>query len=466
MSKFDVLTKYIPMIRTDSIGEWAIDEENNGTKEHTIQMPFVAYSEIVNRFIDDVYAFEKNNKDMEFAGYGDTLKDNGLEWDMKSMKNAEVSDLNAQCVLALIMGAVRAERFCNGALLDFFKSGCILKWLERLNNIDLGGWTMDISKMKALSYDELRGLYRSFLNDQNISKETIKTTYTDTFYIWRKGGRELFWNVVSSKDFANEAKEVLRKTLSENSTGNVNSLVNDYMYHLRKFRLFLDSDGTAELAVPKKENNAKRAYTSKKKRDIDVPKPSIEQVEFYLAKWDGLENYHLQENALNKLFFELCSSNTDVTDILLKASTLNDFYSTNIFSIYPVAKHICSLNIDSRLKSGDVNLVSDIQHVTISDTEKNFYSFASKYCSHHNPLAYPIYDSYVDEMLRYFRNRDGFSDFQDVDLKDYVRFKGILIDFRAFYGLDKYNLKQIDQYVWQLGKDYFPKNYGKKKQGD
>lgn len=150
----------------------------------------------------------------------------------------------------------------------------------------------------------------------------------------------------------------------------------------------------------------------------------------------------------------------------MKASTLNDFYSTNIFSIYPVAKHICALDIDARLKAGDVTLVGDIQYVPIGDTEKNFYSFATKYCSHHNPLDYPIYDSYVDEVLRYFRNRDSFSDFQDGDLKDYVKFKGILIDFRAFYGLDKFSLKQIDQYVWQLGKDYFPKNYGKKKRGD
>ena len=37
----------------------------------------------------------------------------------------------------------------------------------------------------------------------------------------------------------------------------------------------------------------------------------------------------------------------------------------------------------------------------------------------------------------------------------------ILIDFRAFYGLDKYSLKQIDPYVWKLGKDYFQTNYGK-----
>jgi hypothetical protein len=318
--------------------------------------------------------------------------------------------------------------------------------------------------MIVLSYDELRSLYREFLHSQNISKLTINTAYTDTFYLWRKGSKDLFWNAVTATDFENEAKNSLIQALSENSTGNVKSLVNSYLSHLRRFRLFLASDGTAEPLTSKQENAANRTYTRKKKKDVDVPDPSIELVEFYLTNWKRLENYHLQEDALNKLFFELCPKNTDVIDVLLKASTLNDFYSTNIFSIYPVAKHICALDIDARLKAGDVTLVRDIQYITIGDTEKNFYSFATKYCSHHNPLDYPIYDSYVDEVLRYFKNRDSFSDFQDGDLKDYVKFKGILIDFRAFYGLDKFNLKQIDKYVWQLGKDYFPKNYGKKKE--
>jgi len=318
--------------------------------------------------------------------------------------------------------------------------------------------------MKALSYEELRALYRNFLHSQNISKLTVNTAYADTFYLWRNGSKDLFWNAVTSTDFENAAKNELIKALSENSTGNAKSNVNSYLSHLRRFRLFLVSDGTAAPATLRQDKTAHPTFTRKKKMDVDVPVPSPEQVEFYLAKCSELENYHLQEDALNKLFFELCPKNTDVIDILLKASTLNDFYSTNIFSIYPVAKHICDLDIDVRLKAGDVTLVRDIQYVTIGDTEKNFYSFASKYCSHHNPLDYPIYDSYVDEVLRFFRNRDSFSDFQDADLKDYVKFKGILIDFRAFYSLDKYNLKQIDQYVWLLGKDYFPKNYGKKKQ--
>jgi hypothetical protein len=38
MSKFDVLTKYISMIQLDSIDEWIIDKENDGTPEHPIQM--------------------------------------------------------------------------------------------------------------------------------------------------------------------------------------------------------------------------------------------------------------------------------------------------------------------------------------------------------------------------------------------------------------------------------------------
>ena len=136
MSKFDILTKYISMIQTDNIGEFFIDKENDGTPEHPIQMPFVGYSEMVHNFIDDVYTFEKSNKDMELTRYGEILKDNGLEWDLESMKSADISNLNLQCVMALIMGAVRAERFCDGALLDFFKSGYILKWLERLKSIE------------------------------------------------------------------------------------------------------------------------------------------------------------------------------------------------------------------------------------------------------------------------------------------------------------------------------------------
>lgn len=33
MSQFESLTKYIPMLHEDHIGEWVIDQENDGTAE-------------------------------------------------------------------------------------------------------------------------------------------------------------------------------------------------------------------------------------------------------------------------------------------------------------------------------------------------------------------------------------------------------------------------------------------------
>lgn len=81
-------------------------------------------------------------------------------------------------------------------------------------------------------------------------------------------------------------------------------------------------------------------------------------------------------------------------DVLIKVCSLNDFYSTNLYSPFRVAKHIVSLNIDDRLNNNDLDLVNDIAKVKINDDKMiNFYSFATKYCSHHKPIKYPIYDS-------------------------------------------------------------------------
>ena len=192
---------------------------------------------------------------------------------------------------------------------------------------------------------------------------------------------------------------------------------------------------------------------------IDIPRPSKNEVEKYLKKWDSLENYVLQEDSLNKLFFKTYPKNNDINDILIKASSLNDFYSTNIFSIFPVAKHILKLDIDARLEKGDTTLVNDIAKLKINGVDKNFYSFATKYCSHHFPEVFPIYDSFVEKCLMYFYKKDKFCNFKKEELKDYTNFKNVLVCFKKYYGIDNYNLKDIDRYLWQLGKEYFPKKY-------
>jgi hypothetical protein len=136
MDQFKALTKYIPRIEDDDIGHWHIDRENNGTPEHPIQFPFVVFSEMVNHFIDDVYATVEGYPEWELNRYDQILEENGIKWESKSMNGAIVEDLDARCICALLVGAVRAERFCDGTLMTFFKDGSITRWLQRLKEID------------------------------------------------------------------------------------------------------------------------------------------------------------------------------------------------------------------------------------------------------------------------------------------------------------------------------------------
>ena len=136
MKQFEKLTQYISQIDNDEIGRWQIDRENDGTLEHPIQAPFVIYSEMINNFVHDVYALVDQYPEWELNHYGQILEENGLQWGKDSMSEAIVEDLDARCVCALLVGAVRAERFCDGALMSFFKNGSITRWLNRLKAID------------------------------------------------------------------------------------------------------------------------------------------------------------------------------------------------------------------------------------------------------------------------------------------------------------------------------------------
>ncbi len=189
-------------------------------------------------------------------------------------------------------------------------------------------------------------------------------------------------------------------------------------------------------------------------------RPSKSEIEKYLTLWDSLENYRLQESSLKKLFTKTYPLNDDLDEVLIKVCALNDFYSTSIYYPVQVAKHIVSLQLDKKLMIKDPKVVNEIASVQVKkDKLINYYSFATKYCSHHHPTLFPIYDSYVDKLLMHFKKEDNFFEFKKADLKIYENFKNILEKFRIFYDLEDYDLKQIDKYLWQAGKEYFPRAY-------
>lgn len=207
------------------------------------------------------------------------------------------------------------------------------------------------------------------------------------------------------------------------------------------------------------ESRSNTVKTKASKR-VDIESPNREAVLRYNQAWNSLEGYTAQESALNKLFREFCPENKQLDDVLLKVTALNAFYSTNIFSIYAVAKHILSLDIDNRLYKGDISLVSDIASGhgvkgSRNGKEKYFYSFATKYCSHHQPELFPIFDSYVEKLLIHLRDKDQFTDFCQNDLRNSSKYKDIILALCDFYSIDDFTLKEIDRYLWQYGKEKF-----------
>ena len=136
MKKYSVLTKYINLLKNDNVGEWNCDKENDGSSERPMQLPFVSYSIAVHKLADDIYKFAKESDEIVPSNYAEILQANGIEWNSDSMIKADASVLDAQCILALLIASLRAERFCDGALLEFIESGAVIRWLKRLQELD------------------------------------------------------------------------------------------------------------------------------------------------------------------------------------------------------------------------------------------------------------------------------------------------------------------------------------------
>lgn len=136
MKKYSALTKYINLLKNDIVGEWIVDKEHDGSSERPMHLPFVSYSIAVNNLADDIYKFAKESNEIVPSKYAEILQANGIEWGYDSMMKADASELDAQCILALLIASLRAERFCDGALLGFIKNGAGIRWLKRLQELD------------------------------------------------------------------------------------------------------------------------------------------------------------------------------------------------------------------------------------------------------------------------------------------------------------------------------------------
>jgi hypothetical protein len=183
-----------------------------------------------------------------------------------------------------------------------------------------------------------------------------------------------------------------------------------------------------------------------------LPKPTIELVRELGTQFDSDHNTALIEYTLARLVGQF-PRNEDIRDVLLKVTTINALYSTNIYAVVALAEHIAQLNIDSLLVSGDPEAVELVAKIRFNgdSKERHNYSFASKYCSWHNRAAFPIYDSRVRSNLWRYKKQDRFHNFSSNDVwcyNGYRTFRQIVSVFRSHYGLAEMNFKEIDKFLY------------------
>jgi hypothetical protein len=170
------------------------------------------------------------------------------------------------------------------------------------------------------------------------------------------------------------------------------------------------------------------------------------------------EENKIIEEVLGELFRQY-PRNTDPAHVLLKVTTLNDLYSTQIPryseripTLWQVVDHIVSLKIDPALDLGSLDLAYNIAKIEIPNKGIHYnYSFATKYCSWHKPEVYPIYDACVDEYLWHLRNQGWIDRFERQSLKVYPKLKEIVTKFRDSFGPGKFTFKEIDKFLFLEG---------------
>jgi hypothetical protein len=179
--------------------------------------------------------------------------------------------------------------------------------------------------------------------------------------------------------------------------------------------------------------------------------PSVESVKAACERFDH-EN-ESTELALTELFRQY-PGNTDLRHVLLKVVAVNALYHTCIYALDAIARHIQAHGeeIDQALKSGSPQIVDKIAKVNVRGKVHNFFAFATKYCSWHQPEKFPIYDSRVDAYLWNLQLHKPFAPgFIHPHLWDYPKFQSIVIAFRDAYGLGSFTFKEIDKFLYLQG---------------
>lgn len=126
------LTAYIPQLDDPGLIEWI---GFCGKDNDRFNAGWNTYARITTPLLEDVGNYAMEHPEEEMNRYSEILERANLLG--PQMQTADVSALDARTTMALLVYAYREDHFCNGAFLDYIKNGCVMRWLRRLQELDL-----------------------------------------------------------------------------------------------------------------------------------------------------------------------------------------------------------------------------------------------------------------------------------------------------------------------------------------
>lgn len=174
---------------------------------------------------------------------------------------------------------------------------------------------------------------------------------------------------------------------------------------------------------------------------------SIDVVKRYIDAFDL--NYQKSEKEIFDAF-----KSVEGDYIRKRVHLINAYYHTRV-PLDGMTEVIQSeTRLDDLIKAGDARAVEKIAECD----GKNYFSFATKYCCFSEPEKYPIYDSLSIRTLQWFIDERHFCgdkiNFESLRInKDYDGYRSIVNQFRKVYKLNGLCYKNLDKFLWLVGKN-------------
>ena len=171
---------------------------------------------------------------------------------------------------------------------------------------------------------------------------------------------------------------------------------------------------------------------------FDGFRPSVFETLYYLKEWRASAKQVANKQRLDELFlvqpFEL--SERSLSE---KTHLLNSIYRTRIQHELIVPGLMQLPDLEDRISNGDLSIIEDISGIEIPGS----YQFATKFCHHHNPIAYPFYTQEILQELQRLNHRDKFFN-KFFNERNYMDFYNMIQAFRSHYGLETCSWFYID----------------------